>query len=429
MLRKNMLLRVIPAFMDWIVCSPWRSFFLLLLLSFSIHINQLNKISSRYLIPDASRELGAIAISLAETGQFSDPYMMQTGPTAHLPPIIPGIIGMIYRWFGLTAQAGYLSKLLVITNGSMLYAALPWLSRKLGLTRQAGLIGGIAGILLMEWHGHGEHLTGIAMGLIMVAFLRRWKKNRINVMGSIILGLGIGVSFHIQPAILPVVLGCILFELFWLRNRRKWLFLGVLALGIGISCIPWGWRNYTTFNEIFFIRSNFGLELRLGNRDGTSAIMDVMVANEEPPHPKANFAEARLLREVGEMEYMRQARQEAWEWIRTNPAEFFWLTGQRFANFWFGPLNPPEEATNAIVLTIFSLVGAWRSFPGLKNQHKAILLIPLATYPLVYYVVPFLPRYRAPIDWILFILAGTAIWSWIGEERGHNVSRRAGINV
>jgi hypothetical protein len=37
-------------------------------------------------------------------------------------------------------------------------------------------------------------------------------------------------------------------------------------------------------------------------------------------------------------------------------------------------------------------------------------LIPLATYPLIYYFVAYMPRYRVPIDWILYILAGTAVW-------------------
>ena len=31
------------------------------------------------------------------------------------------------------------------------------------------------------------------------------------------------------------------------------------------------------------------------------------------------------------------------------------------------------------------------------------------TFPLVYYVVAYLPRYRVPIDWILYLLAGKAV--------------------
>jgi hypothetical protein len=86
--------------LDWMACSSWRSFSIIFLFSCTIHVNRLNQIHSRYLIPDASRELGAIAISLLDTGQFANPYMLPTGPTAHLPPLIPFIISLIYRSFG-----------------------------------------------------------------------------------------------------------------------------------------------------------------------------------------------------------------------------------------------------------------------------------------------------------------------------------------
>ena len=37
---------------------------------------------------------GAIALSLVETGEFADPYLIHTGPTAHLPPIPPWILSV-----------------------------------------------------------------------------------------------------------------------------------------------------------------------------------------------------------------------------------------------------------------------------------------------------------------------------------------------
>ena len=41
------------------------------------------------------------------------------------------------------------------------------------------------------------------------------------------------------------------------------------------------------------------------------------------------------------------------------------------------------------------------------------MLIPLITFPLVYYVVIYMPRYRVPLDWILLLLAGAAAWHWL----------------
>jgi hypothetical protein len=317
---------------------------------------------------------------------------------------------LIYRYFGLTATAGYVSWLFIIATGSLLFVTLPWFSAKLGTGKQAGLIGGLAGALLVEWPGHGEYLTAIILGLLLVAFLRRWINNRESSVGSFLLGLAIGAAFHLQPALLPVIIGCIIFELWWCRNPHKWVRLSMLALGILLACAPWAWRNYTTFDAVFFIRSNLGLELRMGNHDGAAATMEVMDAQEEHNHPRTHFAEARKLRDIGEIEYMREAQQEALQWIRTHPAEFLWLTVQRFANLWAGPLHRTIAASRIFALTLLAFLGFWRSFPALSKPQRAAILIPLLTYPIIYYVVAYMPRYRVPIDWILFILAGAAVW-------------------
>jgi len=309
------------------------------------------------------------------------------------------------------------SMIFIIAAGSFLYAMLPWLSEKLGLSRHAGFIGGLAGALLVEWPGHGEYLTGIVLGLLLVAFLRRWTENISTWRGSFFLGLAIGVAFHLQPALLPVMLGCMAFEFWWSRNQRKWAILSVMTLGIVLACIPWARRNYTTFNAQFFIRSNFGLELRMGNHEDAAATMDVMDTEVEHLHPRTHMVEAQKLRDVGEIEYMRQAGQEALDWIRTNPGEFLSLTLQRIANLWAGPLHRPLAASGVLALTVTAFVGAWRTFPCLTIPQRASFIIPLVTYPLIYYFVAYMPRYRVPIDWMLFILAGAVVWSWIRPNK------------
>jgi hypothetical protein len=417
-LREYRLLNSLLAGIEWMVRSPWRSCILIFLLSFAIRLNQLTHISSYFLIPNADREMGATAISLMLTGQFADPYLISTGPTAHLPPIYPLILSVIYRSFGLSTTAGTVSLLLIIVTVSLLYALLPWFSDQFGLGFQAGILGGLAGALLgeKEWPGHGEYLTGIVLGLLLVAFLRRWTTNHLTWHGSLLLGLAIGAAFHLQPALLPVMLGCMVFELFWGRSQQKGTFLSVTALGIVLACIPWAWRNYTTFHAFFFIRSNFGLELRMGNREGAAATMEVMDAQRAHRHPRINLNEARKLLEMGEIEYMRQAGQEALDWISAHPGVFLWLTVQRIANLWIGPLHKPFAIFPVLALTVLAFLGLWQTYPSLSIPQRAALIIPLATYPLVYYIVAYMPRYRIPIDWILFMLAGAAVWSWISRR-------------
>jgi hypothetical protein len=409
--------------MDWIASSAWRYFIVIFLLSLAIRVNQLNQVNRRYLLPTADRELGAIAISLTKTGKFADAYIIPTGPTAHLPPVPPFIDSLIYRAFGLTSKAGYVRAILIIVTASVLYGMLPWFSEWLGTGRSAGVIGGligaIGGLVGDIWEilpGHGEYLTGLIMGLILVAFLWRWKEKDFSWRGSLLLGLVSGLAFHVQPALLPVILGCMLFELWWLKNPNRWALVGTIALGILLACLPWGWRNYRTFNAVFFIRSNLGLELRMGNYQGAAATFEEMdTIGTHYIHPRADGSEARKLIELGEVDYMRQARGEAIEWISTHAAEFLWLTVKRFGNLWAWPLHKPvEDSPGVLALTVLAIVGAWRSFPRITIPQRAAFLIPLVTYPLIYYIVAYMPRYRIPIDWILYILVGAAAWQLIG---------------
>ena len=72
--------------------------------------------------------------------------------------------------------AGYAAFVFRIAALALMYAMLPWLGVQLGLGRPAGVLAGITGALIATWPGHGEALTAIAMGLLLVAFVRRWTR-------------------------------------------------------------------------------------------------------------------------------------------------------------------------------------------------------------------------------------------------------------
>ena len=56
-------------------------------------------------------------------------------------------------------------------------------------------------------------------------------------------------------------------------------------------------------------------------------------------------------------------------------------------------------------MTLLSIPGLWLLWK--KNAHAAgILALWLVLFPLIYYVVQFDPRYRFPILWVNFLLAG-----------------------
>lgn len=169
--------------------------------------------------------------------------------------------------------------------------------------------------------------------------------------------------------------------------RAAPLLLGCVVLGTALACVPWAWRNYQAFHRLLFIRSNFGLELRIANHDRADADIDVTAAREKIlRHPSQNIEEAEKVRGLGEVEYMRQARQEAMAWIRGHPGEFTRLTLMRVAHFWCGPLRRPWMAAAVTTVTILALLGLRHRLPTLTAPQRAAILVPLATFPLVYYL-------------------------------------------
>jgi hypothetical protein len=149
----------------------------------------------------------------------------------------------------------------------------------------------------------------------------------------------------------------------------------------------------------------------MGNNPAAEATFDEMDSGGiHYRHPGADSREARLVLELGEGVYMQEVQREASSWIRNNTARFATLTLRRIANVWIGPIHRPlRDVAGVLALTCLAIVGLWRSWPRITIPQRAALLIPLITYPLVYYFVAYMPRYRIPLDWILYILAGAAI--------------------
>jgi hypothetical protein len=405
-------LKIMASALNWLTSSSLRAFVFIFILAFGIRASG----DALYILPSPERELGAIARALVDTGQFANPYMIETGPTAHLPPIPPMIVALIYYLLGTTWQAGYVFVMFTFITSSLIYALLPWIADKIGAGRQAGFVGGLIGAFMVELEQptHGEGLAAIMLVLMLMAFLKRWNNGQSSFIATFLLGLWSGISFHVQPALLPVFLGCLAFEIAWHKARRKTAMIGMLVLGVVLACVPWALRNYVVFHEFFFIRDNLGLELRMGNSPGAAATFEEMDRQgHHHKHPRVDLIEARRVKELGETEYMREALDESLAWIQENPLEFFNLTFMRFVHFWFGIVSLSPTSVLMVASTILAILGIRRVLPSLTLPQRVTLLTPLLTFPLIYYLAPFMPRYRIPIDWILFLLAGIEIYGWL----------------
>lgn len=369
-----------------------------------------------YAVGGVHIEVEAVARALVDGRGYADPYAIPTGPTAHPLPIHTGIQALLYLVLGVTPAAAYARCILGIVSCAAAFAVLPWLAGKVGLGRRAGTIGGLAAAVI-PWQGLGDALgwasneaqAAVALCVLIASYVRRWTASELPAWPrSLALGAFTGFAFHLAPALLPVAVGFSLFELWWIGDRRKWASLTVVALGAALACSPWFWRNYRALGEPTFIRSNLGLELRLGNHDGARA--DVWSTTDASRlHPGNSAEEARRVRDEGEAAYMRRLRDETAAWIVTHPGEFVALTAARAWHVWFGPPARPIEALPVAGLALLALVGVWRAVPRMSPPERAAVLIPVTCYPLVNYLVGYVPRYTFPLSVLLFMLAGFAI--------------------
>jgi hypothetical protein len=301
---------------------------------------------------------------------------------------------------------------------------MPWVAARCGLGATAGLIGGTAGALFPLW-GTGEVIgwsvaepcAALLLGLAMGSLARRWSEPGRPLPVAFAVGVGLGVAFHFAPALLLVMFGYVTFEWWRRQDRPRWHGAALMLLGAALACAPWAWRNWSVFGEPLFVRSNFGLELRLANHNGADADVEVLDAREGKAmlHPGINREEAEKVRDLGEMEYMRWARREAFAWIRSHPVEFTRLTAARFVHCWFGPVRRPLDAAPFTLLTVLALLGVRRAWPALAAAQRAVLVIPLATFPLVYYVVVYMANYTMPVSWIMFMFAGAEVRAWFAR--------------
>ncbi|MDH3744890.1 MAG: hypothetical protein OES47_07305, partial [Acidobacteriota bacterium] len=197
------------------------SFLLIFLLSFGMQCLFMTKVPRESILPHTRWELSAVAVSLAETGRFADPYALPTGPTAHLPPAMPAAVGWIYRLLGTTLLAGYVVWLVRIAIHAAMDAMLPAVAGRLGVGRPAGVLAGLAGALVPRWPGYVEAPTAVVVAFLLIFFVRRWRgrPESSSLVGSMAFGGAWGAAFHLQPALLPVLLGCMLFELWWRKPR------------------------------------------------------------------------------------------------------------------------------------------------------------------------------------------------------------------
>jgi hypothetical protein len=353
----------------------------------------------------------SVADSLCEGRGWSDPFRASTGPTAHVAPVYPLCLAGIYRTFGNrdTVFGSAAQICFSLTLAMLTLLMLPIVAAKLQLPAE---VGWSAAILCAWLPAHrrydvlGSHeqiaftlaLQGMILGL---ASLREhaWLPRR-----ALRIGLALGFGILIAPNILVVLLLFFAAEVvFAVGERRRVLRTGAIVLAcIGAITMPWIVRNCAVFGEFVPVRSNFGLELAIGNRSEATGATYAEGFGEM--HPWADRKVARHMQEVGEPAFMREMQRQAMHWIAANPADFVRLTAWRVCLFWFAPNEPCwwHKLGAWIPIPIYQLLGIAALFEIFRLGRSRLpaarlLLCAMFGVGLPYFITHVDARYRMPI--------------------------------
>lgn len=355
-------------------------------------------------------ETGRIARAIAEGEGFSSPFQGRTGPTAWVAPVYPYLVAGIFKVFGIYTPA---SAWVLLALNSLFSALTCWTMYAIACQTVGARVARWAGwtwALLpysMYWAIRWVWETSGTAFLLSAAVLVALRLARSDAWRE---WAAAGALWGVIALANPSCLALLPFALAWpawqlARARRRWLLpLATAGLVALLAVMPWLVRNYRTFGQFVFIRSNFGAELRMGNSPAGEGLWMFWL------HPSQNPVEFARYTRLGEIAYVQARQREALTFMAQSPGRFARLSLRRTLYFWIGtPRNADipfsVEARSALFL-LSSLLAFWGLWLVIRHRRPGAFLYAatLLVYPLPYYLTFPHPRYRHPIEPEMVIL-------------------------
>jgi 4-amino-4-deoxy-L-arabinose transferase-like glycosyltransferase len=355
-------------------------------------------------------EMGRIGRSIASGHGFGNPFNETTGLTAWEPPLYPYLIAGVFKLFGIYSHVSAFVLLGINSVFSALTCIPIFLIGKRCFDERVAVWTAWLWALLpavMYWCTRWVWETSLAALLLAIIFwLTLELEEKDGWKPWLWFGLLWGISALTNTSLLAFLPASGLWPWYRRRKRGKHSLGGVmLASTIFLACItPWLVRNYQTFGQFVFIRSNFGAELRLGNGPGANGTWMEFL------HPSQNVYEMRRYRQLGEIAYVAERKREAMAFIRQDYERFAGLSLKRFIYYWGGlprlsevPWLAPFKDSIFLASSVLAFWGLGRALRQRRPGAWLFLWLVLS-YPTMYYFVFPHPRYRHPIEPELGIL-------------------------
>jgi Dolichyl-phosphate-mannose-protein mannosyltransferase len=224
------------------------------------------------------KEAGYVAWSLASGRGFSNPFPGYDTVTAWLAPVFPALWSIGFRMFPPNANEGgvYFCQLMNLAFSAFTCWPIYWLGKRL-----FGVSVGVAAsrtwvflplaiLFPLEW-AWDQSLSALLLALMLCA---TYKMREAPSASRAWAGYGLlwGFAALVNPTLcvlLPILLAWLV-VCRWRSGVPSFRPLLKLALFLLLPILPWTARNYFSLDGFVLIKSNFGLELWLGNNAAVS---------------------------------------------------------------------------------------------------------------------------------------------------------------
>ena len=366
--------------------------------------------------------------TLAQYGYFGDPFVMPTGPTAHVSPAYPLVVAAVRSVTPSDDACMRALQLIAAVVISCNIAALLPMSRALKLPRASGTIAALMWLIpfftWIEVQGEYETAFAVAALLALVTLVARTTYSaRPTIVTGAKLGLAAGVAAYVTPLVLPATA----FAAIVSARLVRWKMQSSLAVAAGaalafaIAVLPYTLRNHHVFGEWFFMRDNFGLELAMSNGSNARATLDGNLearGGTSTHHPFISRAAAAEVRDLGEVEFNRRMEAAAVTWIRANPMAFLGLVAERLGYMVVPHAKRWYQHVIAGVMSLMAIAGCVFLWSSRYRFGIRCLSAALVGYLLVFLLIQHDMRYMYPALFLESLIAASFLVALTNQPPG-----------
>jgi len=267
-----------------------------------------------------------IAEALAEGKGFSNPFQIDTGPTAWMPPLYSFFLAILIKILALKRAVAVfvilLKNITLVLTGLMVYDIARKTSTR--IKPECILFIYITFLLLyFRWYFQFSHDEWFLLALVCIslAFITYINKYQLTNRNAFFWGIIGSLNLLASPAL--GLAWIVLTLLFYIRSQHKRLKALLLSFIVcSVLFMPWMIRNYIVFNKIIPIKSNFFWDaycINYNTKDGINT-EDFLIKNH--PYFTVRLHSDPVYKNIGEIAFMEIYKGNFFNKVRTEPYRF-----------------------------------------------------------------------------------------------------------